>query len=108
MFTRTHYNNSNILYREVYWPNGNIKLVEWRVVVPDRINGVAHYLYGPAFTYWAEDNKKLDDYWYINGVEYTVENHPFCIFRKQYKLPETYDEWPEDMKILFKLTLKLD
>jgi hypothetical protein len=30
--------------------------------------------------------------------------HPFNVFRKQYKLSKHYNKWSDDMKVLFKLT----
>ena len=41
--------------------------------------------------------------WYIYGVKYEPEEHPFNIFKNEYNLPEEYKEWPTDMKALFKL-----
>jgi hypothetical protein len=42
--------------------------------------------------------------WYYNGRLYTKDNHPFNVFYKEYNLSENYSEWPNDMKILCKLT----
>jgi hypothetical protein len=58
-----------------------------------------HKIDGPAI-------KHLDGKceWYFNGVEYKPKDHPFNVFRKEYNLSKSYRKWPNNMKILFKLT----
>jgi hypothetical protein len=57
------------------------------------------------YRYDYPDNHKFDEYWYLNGVYTYASEHPFNIFRKQYGLSKDYETWPDDMKVLFKLTL---
>jgi len=61
------------------------------------INGKMHRLTGPA------SNFCYGSIWWINGEPIEPEEHPFNIFRNQYKLFDNYDEWTNDMKMLFKL-----
>ena len=42
--------------------------------------------------------------WALNGKLISGKEHPFNIFRTEYDLPEDYEEWSLDMKILFKMT----
>jgi hypothetical protein len=61
--------------------------------------GKVHRLDGPAVEYI--DGRK---YWYYEDIAYNQEKHPFNVFRKDYNLSEIYEEWSNDMKMLFKLT----
>ena len=62
--------------------------------------GQDHRLEGPAL-FWSDGSFR----WCFNGVKYyNPVEHPFNIFRSEYNLPEKYDNWPTNMKTLFKLT----
>jgi hypothetical protein len=61
-------------------------------------NGRLHRLDGPAII--EADGRQG---WWLYGVEYTEDKYPFNLFRKEHHLPETYEDWPIDMRILFEL-----
>ena len=66
-----------------------------------RNDGPLHRLYGPATINHNAD--RVICRWYLNNVEYKPEDHPYNIFRKEYNLPEEYENWSTEMKILFEL-----
>jgi hypothetical protein len=61
------------------------------------INNKRHRLDGPAIE--CGNSKK----WFFNDVEYSEEEHPFNVFRKEHNLSENYNDWAVDLKVLFKL-----
>ena len=63
------------------------------------LNGKLHRVDGPAIEY-------TDGYkeWWLNSINYEEDEHPFNIFRTEYNLSNIYDEWLNNMKIIFKLT----
>jgi hypothetical protein len=63
------------------------------------VNNKIHRTTGPAVS--VANGKEL---WYWNNIEYKEAEHPFNIFRKEYDLSSDYNSWPDDMKVLFKLT----
>lgn len=64
-----------------------------------------HRLEGPAIEDITTDNTSVGyEEWWFDGIEYSLEQHPFTIFRKEYNLTNIYEDWSNDMKILFKLT----
>ena len=81
-----------------WYRNGQREIEEWR--------GGAEYLYtrltGPAITEWQYNGQVDHKQWYYNGIKFEEENHPFTRFCKEHKLG-LYENWPEDMKILFKV-----
>lgn len=62
-------------------------------------DGKYHRLMGPCIV-WSNG----DEWWYFKGKRVIKEEHPFTIFCKEYNLSEIFDEWPDSMKILFKLS----
>jgi hypothetical protein len=58
-----------------------------------------HKIDGPAIK-WMDGKCE----WYFNGVGYKPKDHPFNLFRIEYNLPKEYSIWPDDMKMLFKLS----
>ena len=98
-----YYYINNVLHRingparTWWWMNGQIEAEYYY------INNALHRIDGPARTWWYDDGQKKSEYYYINGVKYSKETHPFNVFRKEHKLGE-YDNWSEDMKVLFKLS----
>jgi hypothetical protein len=64
------------------------------------INDELHRDDGPAV-----ENANGTVGWYLNGVEYAEEEHPFNKFILEHKLPPNKEQWPEDMKVLFKLCI---
>jgi len=110
-----------------YWPNGNKKSEMWSIAAKyHRINGPAvqwwyedgdkereywiingfyHRVDGPAVQWWYMDRNKnkRKERWYLNGIEYNKEDHPFNQFCKEYNLSNNMNEWLEEMKILFEV-----
>jgi hypothetical protein len=62
-------------------------------------NGKYHKLNGPCIIWTGGE-----EWWYFKGERIKKENHPFNIFCKEYNLSPLYDDWSDDMKMLFKLT----
>lgn len=106
-------------------PYGRLEWKEWAV------NGQYHRIGAPAILNWDADGRLRLELWYVNGryyrldgpvrsnwingelqsevwvwnsQEYTRYNHPYNQFRLEHQLVSQYEDWPDDMKILFKLT----
>lgn len=62
--------------------------------------GWKHRIDGPAFI--DTSNKRIQWFWF--GEYFEKQNHPFNVFCKEYELSDVYEEWPNDMKMLFKLS----
>ena len=62
------------------------------------VEGKRHRIDGPASDYL--DGRK---YWYINGVKYEPEEHPYNVFRSEHNISEDINDWPKDKRMLFKL-----
>lgn len=51
-------------------------------------------IYGPARVFHDKETGITTEWWYINGVEYSAEDHPLNLFAKDNNLTDDYLEWP--------------
>ena len=110
----------------VIWWHENGQIEQERYI----LNGMIYRIGGPAITCWYNDggkyyeayyteskihrlngpaitthmvNKNKEETWWFNDQKYTKEEHPFTVFRIEHNLSFEYADWPEDMKMAFKL-----
>jgi len=73
--------------------NGQKQKEEWR------IDGELHRVNGPARILWDENGGKQKEEWWINGIKVDV-----AWFEEHNLQDIPYENWTEDLKLLFKLT----